>query len=35
MRFSELQRSIAGISQRVRTVTLRSLENDGLVSRTV
>lgn len=35
MRFNELRRSIVGISQRMLTVTLRSLENDGLVSRTV
>jgi DNA-binding HxlR family transcriptional regulator len=35
MRFSELQRSIGDISQRMLTVTLRSLEADGLVSRTI
>lgn len=35
MRFSELKRSIQGISQRMLTVTLRGLERDGLVSRTV
>jgi DNA-binding HxlR family transcriptional regulator len=35
MRFSELQRSIEGISQRMLTLTLRQLERDGLVSRTV
>lgn len=34
-RYSELQRSIAGISQRMLTLTLRSLERDGLVERTV
>ncbi|MER6628822.1 helix-turn-helix domain-containing protein [Streptomyces sp. NPDC000987] len=34
-RFSELQRSIAGISQRMLTVTLRGLERDGLLTRTV
>jgi DNA-binding HxlR family transcriptional regulator len=34
-RYSELQRSIDGISQRMLTLTLRSLERDGLVSRTV
>src|SRR6476661_7191231 len=34
-RFSELQRSIDGISQRMLTLTLRQLERDGLVSRTV
>jgi len=35
LRFSELQRRIDGISQRMLTVTLRQLERDGLVSRTV
>jgi DNA-binding HxlR family transcriptional regulator len=35
MRFNALRRSIEGISQRMLTVTLRSLERDGLVSRTV
>jgi DNA-binding HxlR family transcriptional regulator len=35
LRFSELQREIDGISQRMLTVTLRQLERDGLVSRTV
>jgi DNA-binding HxlR family transcriptional regulator len=34
-RFSELQRSIEGISQRMLTLTLRQLERDGLVERTV
>jgi DNA-binding HxlR family transcriptional regulator len=34
-RFSELRRMIDGISQRMLTVTLRGLERDGLVSRTV
>lgn len=34
-RFSELKRSIGGISQRMLTLTLRNLERDGLVSRTV
>ena len=34
-RFSELQRSIGGISQKMLTQTLRSLERDGLVNRTV
>ncbi|MFT4230886.1 MAG: helix-turn-helix domain-containing protein [Microbacterium sp.] len=33
--FRELQRAIDGISQRMLTVTLRRLERDGLVSRTV
>jgi DNA-binding HxlR family transcriptional regulator len=35
MRFTELKRTIDGISQRMLTVTLRQLERDGLVSRTV
>lgn len=35
MRFSDLKRSIDGISQRMLTVTLRGLERDGLVTRTV
>ncbi len=35
LRFSELQRNIPGVSQRMLTLTLRSLERDGLVSRTV
>ena len=35
LRFSELQRRIDGISQRMLTVTLRQLERDGLVKRTV
>jgi DNA-binding HxlR family transcriptional regulator len=34
-RFSELRRLIDGISQRMLTVTLRGLERDGLVVRTV
>jgi DNA-binding HxlR family transcriptional regulator len=34
-RFSELKRSIEGISQRMLTLTLRGLERDGLVTRTV
>lgn len=34
-RFTELLRDIDGISQRMLTVTLRGLERDGLVSRTV
>lgn len=34
-RFRELQRAVAGISQRMLTQTLRNLERDGLVSRTV
>jgi DNA-binding HxlR family transcriptional regulator len=35
VRFNALRRAIEGISQRMLTVTLRSLERDGLVSRTV
>src|ERR1051326_6218336 len=35
MRFSELRHSIEGISQRMLTLTLRGLERDGLVTRTV
>ena len=35
MRFSELKRSIEGVSQRMLTLTLRGLERDGLVERTV
>jgi DNA-binding HxlR family transcriptional regulator len=34
-RFNELKRSVDGISQRMLTLTLRQLERDGLVSRTV
>jgi DNA-binding HxlR family transcriptional regulator len=34
-RFTELARSIEGISQRMLTLTLRQLERDGVVSRTV
>jgi DNA-binding HxlR family transcriptional regulator len=34
-RFSELRRLIEGISQRMLTLTLRGLERDGLVQRTV
>jgi DNA-binding HxlR family transcriptional regulator len=34
-RFSELKRGIEGISQRMLTLTLRGLERDGLVTRTV
>jgi DNA-binding HxlR family transcriptional regulator len=32
-RFNELKNRVTGISQRMLTVTLRSLEEDGLVSR--
>ncbi len=34
-RFSEIKREIEGISQRMLTLTLRNLERDGLVARTV
>ena len=34
-RFNEIRRAIGGISQRMLTLTLRSLERDGLVIRTV
>lgn len=34
-RFSELQRRIVGISQKMLTQTLRNLERDGLVTRTL
>jgi len=34
-RFSEIQRRIGGISQKMLTQTLRNLERDGLVTRTV
>jgi DNA-binding HxlR family transcriptional regulator len=34
-RFNELKRMIGGISQRMLTLTLRGLERDGLVSRTM
>jgi len=35
VRFNELRRSIGSISQRMLTLTLRGLERDGLISRTV
>ena len=34
-RFNALKQSTSGISKRMLTVTLRSLEEDGLISRTV
>lgn len=34
-RFTELKREIDGISQRMLTVTLRGLERDGIVTRTM
>lgn len=34
-RFTELRRAIDGISQRMLTVTLRGLERDGILTRTV
>jgi len=34
-RFNEIKRMVGGISQRMLTFTLRGLERDGLVSRTV
>ncbi|KXK63893.1 HxlR family transcriptional regulator [Micromonospora rosaria] len=35
MRYSELARALAGVSQKMLTQTLRSLERDGLLTRTV
>ena len=35
MRFSELARQLAGVSQKMLTQTLRALERDGLLTRTV
>jgi DNA-binding HxlR family transcriptional regulator len=35
MRFSELARQVAGVSQKMLTQTLRALERDGLLTRTV
>ena len=34
-RFNELQKNIPGISQRVLTDNLRSMEDDGIITRTV
>ena len=35
IRFTELERAIEGISRRMLTLTLRNLERDGLLKRTV
>ena len=35
LRYSDLRQVIAGVSQKMLTQTLRTLERDGLVSRTV
>jgi DNA-binding HxlR family transcriptional regulator len=35
MRFNELRRMVGSISQKMLTTTLRNLERDGLVTRTV
>lgn len=35
MRYSELSRLLAGVSQKMLTQTLRALERDGLIARTV
>ncbi|NWE77763.1 helix-turn-helix transcriptional regulator [Pseudomonas yamanorum] len=35
LRYSEIRRMVEGISQRMLTLTLRGLEQDGLVKRTV
>lgn len=35
LRYSELSRRLAGVSQKMLTQTLRSLERDGLITRTV
>jgi DNA-binding HxlR family transcriptional regulator len=35
LRFSELRRRVEGITQKVLTQTLRGLERDGLITRTV
>jgi DNA-binding HxlR family transcriptional regulator len=34
LRFSQIKRGVNGISQRMLTLTLRSLERDGLLTRT-
>lgn len=35
LRYNELQRAVAGISQRMLTLTMKKLEQDGLVKRTL
>ena len=35
LRFNELRAAVSGISQRMLAVTLRSLEEDGIISRTL
>lgn len=35
LRFNELRSAVSGISQRMLAVTLRSLEQDGIISRTL
>ncbi len=35
MRFNEMKENIKGISQRMLTVTLRSLEEDGIITRKI
>jgi DNA-binding HxlR family transcriptional regulator len=35
VRFTQLERSIEGISRRMLTLTLRNLERDGLLTRTI
>jgi DNA-binding HxlR family transcriptional regulator len=35
LRYNELQRTVAGISQKMLTQTLRALEEDGLITRKV
>lgn len=35
MRYSELSRRVAGVSQKMLTQTLRNLERDGMVTRSV